>query len=557
MQPSRLIRSLSFIAAVWCCTYMAFAQDANPASSTTTVDGAATIVLSPARPAEPAFLYAISSQANVQVNAASIDQQIELTIRVVQGKPGTVTMGLNGPAEVISIAGDMIESWSVRSKGEEKFIDLQLKSAGEQPAGEELKTQAVIQLRSKFESLPNELLLAHLATGKAIGFESRIRIQYAPELSGRVMRADGFVPLADEGRTTQFQTSTGGQLVLRLDRSSTAPAPIELFGATLDGELADSRKSIVFHLKGKARVAKAGARLRVLSGNAAFSELPQLKDYRLELMNPHTAPVYELVFPNTGEFPIDLTFVAGVATPEAIWHSVDLTVAASAVVPLSLKGFGNEVEFKREVDSMMPSATEGTWSSFLPATGRVYLVWKDAQSASEGKLFFTTSARVEVQVGPGLLRQDHQLTYQVLQGQLKSLSIQLLGPGEIIDVQGSNLVGWNVKRDGDNQTLEITLSQPISGESQLRVLSQTPLETFPVRIDGMRLRPNDSIRHSGFLRVSNLGSVRVEATNLQGLTQLSPINIQAKPSMHDNLSSIDFLAVIMASRYSLIVCSPK
>ncbi len=68
-----------------------------------------------------------------QVNASSIDQNIELMIRVVQGKPGTVSLGLKGAAEVLSVTGELIESWSVRSKGEEKFIDLQLKPAAEPP----------------------------------------------------------------------------------------------------------------------------------------------------------------------------------------------------------------------------------------------------------------------------------------------------------------------------------------------------------------------------------------------------------------------------------------
>lgn len=523
------------------------------ASSGTTIDGATTIVLSPSRPANPAFLYAVNAKADVQVTATSIDQDIELTIRVVQGKPGTVTLGFNGTGEVVSVAGERIESWSVRSKGDEKYLDLQLNTAGEQPAAEELRVQAVVQVRSKYDGPPTELRLAHLAPGKAIGFDSRIQIRYSPELSGRVVQADGFVPLAEEGRSPQFQTSTGGQLVLRLDRSSTAPAPIELVDASLNGELAANRKSIVFHLIGKARVAQAGARLRVLSGNAAFSELPAGTDYRLELVNPNAAPVYDLVFPNTGEFPVDLTFVAGVTTPDANWRSVDLTVAASAVVPLTLDGFAAELEFKREPDSIVPLVAEGSWSGFLPATGRVHLQWKDAQSASEGKLFFTTTARVEAQVGPGLLRQDHQLTFQVLQGQLKSLSIQLLGPGEIIDVQGSNLVGWDVKREGDNQTLEITLSQPLSGESQLRVLSQTPLDSFPVRMEGMRLLPLGTIRHSGFLRVTNLGSVRVEATNLQGLTQLSPDQfpgeaIDARQAFVYRFPSGDYAFTVLADR---------
>ncbi len=519
MQKTNRTRWLSLITAVLFCAGLAQAQPPNQVAGG---DGTTTILVSPSRPPEPAFLYSVNAKANVQVNPDSIGQTIELMIRVVQGRPGTVTLGLNGPGEVVDVAGDAIESWSMRSKGEDKYFDLQLKAVGEQPQGEVVTINAVVQIRTKNDGPPTEISLAHLATGKAIGFDSRIQIQYAPELAGAVLQADGFVPLADEGRMTQFQTSTGGKIMLRIDRSSTAPAPIEILDAVLTGELTADGKSIVFHFTGKARVSESNARLRVLSGNAAFSQLPEATDYRLELIHLDADAAYDLVFPSKGEFPVDLTFVAGVTTPDANWRSVDLTVAASAVVPLKLTGFASELEFRREPDSLVPLPTNKAWSGFLPATGRVHLQWKDAQSASEGKLFFTTSAKVEAQVGPGLLRQDHQLNYQVLQGQLKSLSIQVLGPGEIIDVQGSNLVGWTVNGEGAEQTLEITLSQPISGESQVRVLSQTPLDTFPVRINGMRLRPIGTIRHAGFLRVASLGSVRVDATNLQGLTQLAP-----------------------------------
>lgn len=189
----------------------------------------------------PAFLHAVNAKADVQVTATSIDQNVKLTIRVVQGKPDTVTLGFNGTGEVVSVAGDRIESWSVRSKGDEKYLDLKLNTAGEQPAGEELQVQAVVQVRSKYDGPPTELRLTHFAPGKAIGFDSRIQIRYSPELSGSVAQADGFVPLADEARSPQFQTSTGGQLVLRLDRSSIAPAPVELVDASLNGELAASR----------------------------------------------------------------------------------------------------------------------------------------------------------------------------------------------------------------------------------------------------------------------------------------------------------------------------
>ena len=90
-------------------------------------------------------------------------------------------------------------------------------------------------------------------------------------------------------------------------------------------------------------------------------------------------------------------------------------------------------------------------------------------------------------IGAGLLRQDHQIDYKVLQGELKTLSIQLNGPGEILDVQGNNIVAWKVTGEGDDRQLNATLSQPITSTGQLKVRSQTPLGAFPVRVEGLRL----------------------------------------------------------------------
>ncbi len=59
--------------------------------------------------------------------------------------------------------------------------------------------------------------------------------------------------------------------------------------------------SISFQLRGTANVSVAGTRLRVLSGNVAISQLPESSDYRLELLNSDSGPVYELVFPKVGK----------------------------------------------------------------------------------------------------------------------------------------------------------------------------------------------------------------------------------------------------------------
>ena len=117
----------------------------------------------------------------------------------------------------------------------------------------------------------------------------------------------------------------------------------------------------------------------------------------------------------------------------------------------------------------------------------------------------------------------------MLQGELPSLSILLYGPGEILDVQGSNIVAWNVTDKGQDRQLNVTLNQPLTGTGQIKIRSQTPLGAFPVRVDGLRLDPVGAIRHSGYLRLSNSGSVRLEPTSLVGLTQLSPDQFPNEP----------------------------
>ncbi len=224
-----------------------------------------------------------------------------------------------------------------------------------------------------------------------------------------------------------------------------------------------------------------------------------------------------------------LDFVAALVTPEANGQGMDFTIAASAVVPLTLNGLDADLEFHRDQQSVVPLRDNDTWLGFLPATGRAKLQWKTARKAGEGKLFFTTTGHVEAKVGAGLLRQDHQIDYQVLQGELKSFSILLQGPGEILDVQGSNIVAWKVSSKGEDRQLDITLSQPITGTSQIKVRSQTPLGAFPVRVEGLRLNPVGAIRHSGYLRLTNLGSVRFEPTGLSGLTQLAPEQFPGEP----------------------------
>ncbi len=492
-----------------------------------------TIILSPGHAKPLAFLYAASARAEVRVGVKEIEQSIKLQLRIVQGdvnRRETVSLGLAGVGDVIDVQGESIASWAVRTAESQRFLDLQLKpSSADKVVGEKAnagKTDGdqtvTIRIRSEHAVLPTKVELAHLMPGKALGFDSQIEIQYIDGAAGKMVAADGFAPLVSGKQIDRLQTATGGRLEIQLNRNSALPPAVELLDTTLLGELHPSGKSVSFQLRGTANVSVAGTRLRVLSGNVAISQLPASSDYHLELVNSNSGSVYELVLPKIGSYPIALDFVAALKTDPANWQVMDFTVAASAVVPIRVRGLDAEIEFARDQQAIVPLFVEKDWRGFLPATGHVILRWQSARSTGEGKSFFTTSATIEASVDPGLLRQEHRITYQLLQGQLKSLTMQLVGPGEILNVEGDHIVAWKVVSEGNQRQLAITLNQPLTGSSQVTVRSQTPLGAFPVRVEGLSLQPQGAIRNSGHLRISNSGSVSVEPIGLRGLTQLAP-----------------------------------
>lgn len=473
----------------------------------------------------PTLFYTATADAAVQVRTDHVEQEIQLTIKVIQGAAKRLSLGLSGEGQVTAVAGDNIESWSVRQVDSERFLDLHLKE-------DVTDAKAVISIRSPQAKLklPREIKLTHLTPGESVGFNSTVRIEYDAAVEGTVTEATGFAPLDSDGGANRFQTTTGGQLMLSLNRSGVSPAPVELIDTTLKGTVHPNGESVDFQFRSTAVVSEDNAEITILSGDAAVSEVPADSNYRLRLSNDNEQPVYKLVFDKAGTYPVTLNFVATLVSPDSNGHRIDFTIAASAVVPLTLSGLDSDLEFNRDQQSVVPLRDKDDWLGFLPANGHARLQWKTARKAGDGKLFFTTTGHVKAQVGVGLLRQDHQIDYQVLQGELKALSILMHGPGEILDVQGDKVVAWKVSGKAENRQLDITLSQPMTGASQIKVRSQTPLGAFPVRVEGLRLNPTGAIRHSGFLRLSNLGSVRVEPTGLSGLTQLAPEQFPGEPT---------------------------
>ncbi|HQF39474.1 MAG TPA: hypothetical protein PK322_10190, partial [Opitutaceae bacterium] len=295
----------------------------------------------------------------------------------------------------------------------------------------------------------------------------------------------------------------------------------ELLGAQLSGKINETAKSAEFRLRAQLRSAKAGARLPLLSGAAAPSDKTAGDGWHLELAPADSASRgYELVTEREGSLAVELPFAAAIRETGE-WRVLDFSMPAGAVVPILLEGLPAGVSFDPE-RPVLPVATAQGWQGFLPADGATALAWKHAAKAADGALFFTSSEQTDSRLGAGLLRQEATLALQILQGKLTALRIRLSGPGEIVGVEGANLLSWRVVPTEGTRALEVQFSRPIEQTGSITVRSQTELGGFPIRVEPLRLSPEGVVRHSGFLRVANDGAVRLEVAEASGMMQLAP-----------------------------------
>ncbi|XZE19508.1 hypothetical protein SH449x_004829 [Pirellulaceae bacterium SH449] len=541
-----MFRSMLFVFSIACLSSFVtcgFAQDEPPADDTT---NPVTFVLQPGKSPPPAFLFSASVVSQATVDLQAIKQSIKVDLRVLQGKWETVSLGISGSGDIVNVIGGGISSWSVRVTGEERFLDLQIQSDAKEVFAE-------IVALSKVGRLPQSLELLHLTPGKSLGYDSRIKINFESSVSGKLTEADGFSPLVSQERVVELQSSRGGRIVLQLDRSSALPPAIELAQCTVTGVVEPGSDSILFTLRGEARVNQSGASLQVLSGNVALSKLPTNENYRLELVQSVSGPAYVLQFAEPGAFPLEIEFVSMPSTVDADGQEINFRVAGGAVVPLVLKGLPTDIQFAREAQHVVPIGTGEEWRGFLPASGLVRMKWQRKQERAETKTFFSTNSTIEATVGSGLIRQNHKFLFEILQGELRTISFSLTGVGEITSVEGEHIVSWRVAGEADQRTLEVTLNQSMTAKHEYLVRSQTPLDVFPVRVEGLCVKPLGAIRNSGFLRISNSGSVKFEATDLKGLTQLAADQfpgeaVSARQSFAYRFPTSDYSFVIAADR---------
>ena len=103
------------------------AAQSDDSSSAQGNDVAGTIIIKTTDPSQkPPVFFKATAQTTANVERTGIAQEMQLSLKIIQGDAEVVSLGLVGADQVISVEGEHIQSWAVRQDGTARFLDLQL-----------------------------------------------------------------------------------------------------------------------------------------------------------------------------------------------------------------------------------------------------------------------------------------------------------------------------------------------------------------------------------------------------------------------------------------------
>ncbi len=447
-------------------------------------------------------------QSNVVSYLDRVEERVEVGFEVLKGTKKRLSLEMSDGGKVLEVHGEAISGWSIRNEGGKRYLDFIPKNL------ESRKLKAVVFLERVVKAVPGELEPTTFGAAGALGFQASYRLRDSEEVRLEVVEAKGMLSSKDESGLPVYTAMEKGKLILRLLKNLAHAGPVELAHPKLTGEIDVAGGAATFRFQAKAKVArvKDEAVFKILGGKVGLISGVKGNGYRVRLARNG----YELVFDKVGEFVVDFEFAVGIRENEG-WKTIQFLLPAGAVVPVDLRGLPDSIIFDPACP-VMPLASGAGHGGFLPGNGQCHFGWKLAPEMGDEELVFTGTSLAEVSIGAGLVRQLTRVSLKALQGELKELKFQLGGQGEIIDIEGEAVLGWEVTAD---RFLKIQLSKAIEQEGRVTINSQIALEDLPVEVTPLRVTPVGAVRHSGHFIVFNQGSVNLEVLDTVGLTQLS------------------------------------
>jgi hypothetical protein len=477
------------------------------------------------------LIFSVQTENVITHRRGQTEQNISGTVKILQGETPELRFAVNGKGTLVSAKSEQAIEWGLRNdKSGQRFFVLWFDP--EKPAKGEVTFTA--HFRNTHAQAKAALGAVSLSPqGEAVLNAGLITVSTSAGYDLAITKANGVTrvtkglgqapPKLPRSYSFQFNDTTP-EVAFTATESDPDANRIFFDEFDLKGRLADGVAS--FTLNGTVEVRHArGGKLPVVFGGAALASIPATKDYKVGF----SGETYTLEFAKGGTYPVALEFHARILEKDG-WNNIDFGVVPAALRPVKLSGWPRAISFDAKSASK-PAIQKGTYSLFLTPRDRLSVRWKETKPVVIPKLFYSAEAAVHIAVGAGLARQINHFDYRVMQGRMSTLELDLVGDGEVVSVNGRNILNWSVKKQETGRRLVVKLNSQQTASYNLVVRTQTPLGAFPVRFNPLRIVPVNPVRYGGHLRLVNNGAVQLEPMSVDGLSQLSANRFPAASSI--------------------------
>ncbi len=242
---------------------------------------------------------------------------------------------------------------------------------------------------------------------------------------------------------------------------------VELTGRISEDELA-------LKMTFEAQVEGAPVRIMVLEGGVVPTKLDLPRGAEMVLEDG----TYYIEFGKNGKQDVEIDFEAKVFSSGQRRAAVfGLPSATVRKITLDAEKEGYKVEVANAPST--EKLDEKRLQAYLPPTGTVRIDWSPELEKLSGELvascdsIFVGSAKV------GALLLQGQFIYTIPQGRMKELSLALPAGLNIIQVNGEDVLSWDVRGNDTARQLHVELSRPHEKQYVLTVQAEQSLSDFP------------------------------------------------------------------------------
>lgn len=174
-----------------------------------------------------------------------------------------------------------------------------------------------------------------------------------------------------------------------------------------------------------------------------------------------------------------------------------------------------------------PDFTEAT-ASFSRSFTPLFSWYPKMRSVAKEKAEFLCAVNSLAVFEPGVVTLTHAVHYQIVQGEINALALTIPDEMSVTSVTAPGLSTWRF--DPEKHLLEAVLQKPVSGDFDLRVITQVTREALPYDVKlGVPL-VRDTTQQRGALALAAPESVQIRVDQSEGLNGMNVSDFAAVSS---------------------------